>query len=63
MDTPKRGAIAPRTEDGARYQAPPRDEPAVPAQVPALHTSERPHDGADEQTTAALGDLMPTPGE
>ncbi len=63
MDTPKRGANAPRTEDGARDEAPPLDEPAIPSHVPALHTPERPDDGADDRTTAALGDLMPTPGD
>jgi len=63
MDTPERSAPAPRTDDGARDEAPPVDERATPPHVPALHTPERPDDGADERTTAALGDLMPTPGD
>ncbi len=64
MDTPESSANAPRTEDGARDETPPlRDEPVIPAHVPASHTPERPDDGADDRTTAALGDLMPTPGD
>ncbi len=65
MDTPERRANAPQTtEDGARDgAAAPLDEPAIPTRVPAPHTPERPDDGADDRTTAALGDLMPTPGD
>ncbi len=63
MDTPESRAPAPRMEEGARDEAPLVDEPATPSHIPALHTPERPDDGADERTTAALGDLMPTPGD
>ncbi len=70
-DTPAGSADAPRAEqgtrdeDGAPDEAPPRggDAAAIPAHVPALHTLERPDAGADDRTTAALGDLMPTPGD
>jgi len=73
MNTPKSIANAPRTEGGAwdaprteggAWDAPPPvDTPAVAPHVPAPLTPERPDDGADDRTTAALGDLMPTPGD
>jgi len=67
MNTPKSIANSPRTEEGAWDAPPPVDTPAVaPAvapPVPAPLTPERPDDGADDRTTAALGDLMPTPGD
>jgi hypothetical protein len=67
MNTPESIANAPRTEGGA-WDAPPPvdtpvDTPAVAPHVPAPLTPERPDDGADDRTTAALGDLMPTPGD
>ncbi len=68
MTTPESSARAPRTQDAAGNEAagnaaPPVDEPAVRPHVPAPHTPARPNDDADDRTTAALGDLMPTPGD
>jgi len=63
MNTPESIANAPRTEEGAWDAPPPVDTPAVAPPVPAPLTPERPDDGADDRTTAALGDLMPTPGD
>jgi len=63
MNTPESIANAPRTEEGAWDAPPPVDTPAVAPHVPAPLTPKRPDDGADDRTTAALGDLMPTPGD
>ncbi len=63
MNTPESIANSSRTEEGARDAAPPVDTSAVAPHVPAPLTPERPDNGADDRTTAALGDLMPNPGD
>ncbi len=66
QNTPESLVNSPHWDDGverARDEDPAARERPAPLGAPPSTTTERPDTDEDDRTPAALGDLMPSPGE